>query len=74
MAEVFADVRAAGSGRWTSARRWRAAQAVADCVAAFGRLDVLANVAGFHQMRHTATMTDDEWEPISRSTSTARST
>src|SRR6478609_132464 len=37
-------------------------QAVADCVAAFGRLDVLVNVAGFHQMRHTTSMTDDEWE------------
>ncbi|CAN5353112.1 SDR family oxidoreductase [soil metagenome] len=37
-------------------------QAVADCVAQFGRLDVLANVAGFHQMRHTLTMTDEEWD------------
>lgn len=37
-------------------------QAVADCVAQFGRLDVLANVAGYHQMRHTLTMTDEEWE------------
>ena len=37
-------------------------QAVADCVDAFGRLDVLANVAGFHQMRHTPTMTDDDWD------------
>ena len=36
--------------------------AVAHCVEAFGRLDVLANVAGFHQMRHTTTMTDDEWD------------
>jgi NAD(P)-dependent dehydrogenase (short-subunit alcohol dehydrogenase family) len=36
--------------------------AVADCVAEFGRLDVLANVAGFHQMRHTLTMTDEEWD------------
>ncbi|MEO3761423.1 SDR family NAD(P)-dependent oxidoreductase [Mycobacterium sp. B14F4] len=37
-------------------------QAVADCVEAFGRLDVLVNVAGFHQMRHTTTMTDEEWD------------
>ena len=36
-------------------------QAVADCVAEFGRLDILVNVAGFHQMRHTPTMTDDDW-------------
>lgn len=37
-------------------------QAVADCVEAFGRLDVLVNVAGYHQMRHTVTVTDDEWD------------
>jgi meso-butanediol dehydrogenase/(S,S)-butanediol dehydrogenase/diacetyl reductase len=62
MAEVFADV---PGGRFssvdvTSPQACR--QAVEDCVAAFGRLDVLANVAGFHQMRHTATMTDDDWD------------
>jgi meso-butanediol dehydrogenase / (S,S)-butanediol dehydrogenase / diacetyl reductase len=62
MAEVFADV---PGGRFASVDVTSAAackQAVADCVAAFGRLDVLANVAGFHQMRHTPTMTDDDWE------------
>ena len=37
-------------------------QAVAECIDAFGRLDVLVNVAGFHQMRHTPTMSDDDWE------------
>jgi len=37
-------------------------QAVADCVAEFGRLDILANVAGFHRMRHTPTTTDEEWD------------
>lgn len=62
MAEVFADV---PGGRHlstdvTSAAACRAA--VDACVAAFGRLDVLVNVAGYHQMRHTATMTDEEWE------------
>jgi NAD(P)-dependent dehydrogenase (short-subunit alcohol dehydrogenase family) len=36
--------------------------AVNQCVEAFGRLDVLANVAGFHQMRHTTTVTDEEWD------------
>jgi meso-butanediol dehydrogenase / (S,S)-butanediol dehydrogenase / diacetyl reductase len=35
--------------------------AVAQTVEEFGRLDVLVNVAGFHQMRHTTTMTDEEW-------------
>ncbi|UCZ62214.1 SDR family NAD(P)-dependent oxidoreductase [Mycolicibacterium phocaicum] len=37
-------------------------QAVADCIAKFGRLDVLVNVAGFHVMRHTLSMTDDDWD------------
>ena len=62
MAEVFADV---PGGRYSSvdiADPAACRQAVADCVAEFGRLDVLANIAGFHQMRHTQTMTDDEWD------------
>jgi NAD(P)-dependent dehydrogenase (short-subunit alcohol dehydrogenase family) len=36
--------------------------AVQQCVDAFGRLDILVNVAGFHQMRHTVSMTDEEWD------------
>ena len=62
MAEVFADV---PGGRYASVdigQPEACRQAVADCVAAFGRLDVLVNVAGFHQMRHTTTMTDDDWQ------------
>jgi meso-butanediol dehydrogenase / (S,S)-butanediol dehydrogenase / diacetyl reductase len=62
LAEVFADV---PGGRYASVDIGTAdacRQAVADCVAAFGRLDVLANVAGFHQMRRTVTLTDDEWD------------
>lgn len=35
--------------------------AVQGCVDQFGRLDVLVNVAGAHQMRHTADVTDQEW-------------
>lgn len=35
--------------------------AVEQCVQRFGRLDVLVNAAGFHQMRHTAEVTDDDW-------------
>lgn len=37
-------------------------QAVAHCVEEFGRLDALINVAGFHQMRHTLEVTDDDWD------------
>lgn len=62
MAEVFKSV---PGGKFASVDISDPAackQAVEDCVAEFGRLDVLANVAGFHQMRHTATMTDDEWD------------
>ncbi|CAA0131781.1 3-oxoacyl-[acyl-carrier-protein] reductase FabG [Mycolicibacterium vanbaalenii] len=61
MAEVFADVPDAGFASVDIASPQACAQAVEDCVAHFGRLDVLANIAGFHQMRHTATMTDDDW-------------
>jgi len=62
MATVFETV---PGGRYasvdiTSADACR--EAVAQCVDVFGRLDVLVNVAGFHQMRHTTSMTDDEWE------------
>ncbi|KQH81051.1 oxidoreductase [Mycobacterium gordonae] len=35
--------------------------AVAQCVAQFGGIDVLINIAGRHQMRRTESMTDDEW-------------
>jgi meso-butanediol dehydrogenase/(S,S)-butanediol dehydrogenase/diacetyl reductase len=62
MAGVFADV---PGGRFSSVditTPAACAQAVADCVAAFGKLDVLVNVAGFHQMRHTTTMSDTDWD------------
>lgn len=62
MATVFETV---PGGRFaavdvTSAAACR--EAVTQCVEAFGRLDVLVNVAGFHQMRHTTEVTDDDWE------------
>ena len=62
MAEVFADV---PGGKYASvdiSDPAACSRAVAACVAEFGRLDILANIAGFHQMRHTATMTDAEWD------------
>ena len=36
--------------------------AVAGCVERFGRLDVLVNAAGFHQMRHTTSVADADWD------------
>lgn len=61
MAEVFADI---PNGRFASVdvtSSEACAQAVADCVNQFGRLDVLANIAGYHKMRHTVSVTDDDW-------------
>ncbi|MGV0721533.1 SDR family NAD(P)-dependent oxidoreductase [Mycolicibacterium elephantis] len=61
MAAVFEDVPGGeyASVDVSSSRACR--DAVSQCVDAFGRLDVLVNVAGFHQMRHTTTVTDEEW-------------
>lgn len=61
MATVFADVPGGhyASVDITDSEACRAA--VAQCVQRFGRLDVLVNAAGFHQMRHTTDVTDDEW-------------
>jgi meso-butanediol dehydrogenase/(S,S)-butanediol dehydrogenase/diacetyl reductase len=50
----YASVDIAGAAACRDAVEW--------CVAEFGRLDVLVNVAGYHQMRHTPTMTDEEWD------------
>jgi meso-butanediol dehydrogenase / (S,S)-butanediol dehydrogenase / diacetyl reductase len=37
------------------------AQAVLDCVAKYGRLDALINVAGRHDFRHTPSVTEQQW-------------
>jgi len=61
MAAVFDSVPggAFASADITSPQACR--DAVELCVQRFGRLDVLVNAAGFHQMRHTAEATDDDW-------------
>ncbi len=61
MADVFADIPGGSFSSVDVASSEACAQAVADCVTTFGRLDVLANIAGFHKMRHTVSVTDDEW-------------
>ncbi|MHC9293719.1 SDR family NAD(P)-dependent oxidoreductase [Mycobacterium sp. LTG2003] len=62
MATVFDDV---PGGKYASvdiSSSEACRQAVARCVEEFGRLDTLINVAGFHQMRHTLSVTDDDWD------------
>lgn len=61
MAAVFEDVPGGefASVDITSPQACRAA--VEQCVERFGKLDVLVNAAGFHQMRHTTEVTDEEW-------------
>ena len=61
MAEVFESVPggAYAPADITDPRACR--EAVAQCVDRFGRLDILVNAAGFHQMRHTAEVTDEDW-------------
>ena len=61
MAAVFEDVPGGefASVDITSPQACR--DAVEQCVERFGKLDVLVNAAGFHQMRHTTEVTDDEW-------------
>ncbi|MFN3002160.1 SDR family NAD(P)-dependent oxidoreductase [Mycolicibacterium wolinskyi] len=62
MAAVFEDV---PGGKYASvdiSSSEACGRAVARCVEEFGRLDTLINVAGFHQMRHTLSVTDDDWD------------
>ncbi len=62
MADVFADV---PGGRYASvdiAQPAACRQAIEQCVSEFGRLDILVNAAGFHQMRRTLAMTDEDWD------------
>lgn len=61
LAEVFAEIDggACASVDVTSPQACRSA--IERCVAQFGGLDVLINIAGKHQMRRTESMSDDDW-------------
>ena len=61
LAAVFADIvgGAYASVDVTSPKACRGA--IEQCVAQFGGLDVLINIAGRHQMRRTELMSDEDW-------------
>lgn len=61
MAAVFDDVPGGAYGCADIIDPRACADAVGQCVERFGRLDVLVNAAGYHQMRHTADVTDEQW-------------
>jgi len=61
MATVFDSVPGGGFAAADVTSPQACNDAVAQCVERFGRLDVLVNAAGFHQMRHTAEVSDDDW-------------
>lgn len=58
---VFADVAGGEFASVDITDSAACAAAVEDCVRRFGRLDILVNAAGFHQMRHTGEVSDDDW-------------
>lgn len=62
MATVFEDVPGGVYASVDISSSEACRDAVAQCVEKFGRLDALINVAGFHQMRHTMSVTDEDWD------------
>ncbi len=61
LATVFADITGGACASMDVTDPSACRSAVAQCVAQFGGIDVLVNIAGRHQMRRTESMTDDEW-------------
>lgn len=62
MATVFEDLPGGAYASVDISSSDACLDAVAQCVEKFGRLDALINVAGFHQMRHTVSVTDEDWD------------
>ena len=61
LAEVFADIEGGGYALVDVASAQACNSAVEQCVAKFGGLDALINIAGRHQMRRTELMSDEDW-------------
>jgi meso-butanediol dehydrogenase / (S,S)-butanediol dehydrogenase / diacetyl reductase len=61
LAEVFADIEGGAYASVDVVSARACSGAVEQCVAKFGGLDVLINVAGRHQMRRTESMSDEDW-------------
>ncbi|UGT62059.1 SDR family NAD(P)-dependent oxidoreductase [Nocardia asteroides] len=62
LAAVFTEVPGGRYAVADIAGAHRCREVVEQCAAELGRLDILVNVAGQHAMRHTAQVTDEEWE------------
>ena len=61
LAEVFADIEGGAYALVDVASAQACNSAVEQCVAKFGGLDALINIAGRHQMRRTEPMSDEDW-------------
>jgi meso-butanediol dehydrogenase/(S,S)-butanediol dehydrogenase/diacetyl reductase len=61
LAGVFADIEGGAYAVVDVASAQACRSAVEQCVAKFGGLDVLINIAGRHQMRRTESMSDEDW-------------
>jgi meso-butanediol dehydrogenase / (S,S)-butanediol dehydrogenase / diacetyl reductase len=62
LARVFAGIESGDYASVDVASAPACRDAVERCVARFGRLDTLVNVAGRHQMRRTEATTDEDWQ------------